>query len=138
MNRRVIVCLALVATGHVLMAQEPSTSPVAKPEVPAISLTVKPAAAPVPALKYQLLPDALDLEAGNAIVNYYRAFSPEWALARVRPGLDIKLDNWKGMPLADLPRQELRFLQGSDSLKEIDRAARRDQCDWQIRDRIAQ
>src|SRR5947209_11700103 len=53
-----------------------------EPELPVKKLTVSPAAAPVPALKYELLPELKDTTPGNAALLYYRAFSPEWHRSR--------------------------------------------------------
>ena len=56
-------------------------------ESPAIKLTVRPAAAPAPALKYLLLPELRDQTPGNAALLYQRAHSPEW-FANIRKWLD--------------------------------------------------
>src|SRR4051794_36716272 len=48
------------------------------PEIPVRKLTVSPAAAPEPALRYRLLPELRETSPGNAALLYYRAFAPDW------------------------------------------------------------
>jgi hypothetical protein len=71
-----------------------------------ISLTVRPMAAPKPALRYQLLPEIKELNPGNPIEGYLRCFSQQ--------GKD----------------QEEQF--GESALRQADWAARLDKPDWQI------
>jgi hypothetical protein len=109
------------------------------PSQPApIKLSIRPAAAPVPALKYQLLPQLLDQTPGNAALLYYRTFSPEWHSYRKDSKFYDKLDEWKQAPLHELPRKEADRLLADKSLKEADLAARREQCDWELTDRVRQ
>lgn len=93
-----------------------------------IELTVHPAAAPVPALKYRFLPGYLDRRAGNAAPVYCKAF-----LVMQSKKLDEKVLEWLGeTPLDKLPTKEVReVIQRYDYLYElIDIAATRDQCVW--------
>src|SRR2546423_30682 len=55
-----------------------AAAPPAPPEPAPAILNLVPAAEPVPALKYRLLPELRDQHSGNAALLYYRAFSPEW------------------------------------------------------------
>src|SRR5438874_10736420 len=64
------------------------------PAVPVTKLKIRPAAAPVPALKYRLLPEARDLKPGNAVILYYRSFSPEWQGNAKSPELWKNLEKW--------------------------------------------
>ena len=41
-------------------------------------MTLRPASAPTPVLKYQLLPELKDQTPGNAALLYYRGFAPDW------------------------------------------------------------
>src|SRR5687768_15636511 len=43
-----------------------------------VKMTLYPAAAPIPALRYTLLPQARDLRPGNAALLYQRAHSGDW------------------------------------------------------------
>src|SRR5262249_55553557 len=67
MNRRLAALVVLLAIAAPATAQPP-------PEP--VRLTLRPAAAPSPALKYELLPELKDQSPGNAALVYYRAFSP--------------------------------------------------------------
>jgi hypothetical protein len=102
-----------------------------------IKLMIHPAAAPAPALKYQLLPDVRDLTPGNAALGYYRALSFRGEMPHA-PGMGDKEYNWLSVPLKDFPREEARkFLHDyRHLLREVERAARCDRCDWQLLTRI--
>src|SRR5262245_4875183 len=99
-----------------------------------IKLTLKPTAAPTPALKYRLLPEARDLQPGNSAQLYYRAFSPEWTFFR-RPEFSKKIDAWSEDP-RKVPTADLSFVLNANVLKELDLAARREYCDWEMSPRI--
>jgi hypothetical protein len=101
-----------------------------------IRLEVSPAAAPIPALKYLLLPELKDLSPGNAATGYFRAFSPEWLTHRRDPEFYQKMERWQEAALLDLPRAELEWLKDYKPLRELAIAARREQCDWQMTDRL--
>jgi hypothetical protein len=127
---RRIVWTALLVTAGPAAAQPP--------ELPVTKLTVTPAAAPMPALKYELLPELRETTPGNAVTLYYRAFAPEWwhnvagnkvLLEKVNDALDKPAADVKAM-------SELRFIRDWMMLKEADRAARRAYCDWEMTPRI--
>ena len=48
--------------------------PESRPGVTTVRMSVQPTAAPKPALKYQLLPEVRELQAGNAAHWYFRCF----------------------------------------------------------------
>src|SRR5262249_711350 len=74
-----------------------------------------------------------DLKPGNAVVLYYRSFSPEWQTHLKNIKLWDLLDKWE----ADrAPPKVLRFVLLDNSLKEIDQGARRAFCDWEMLDRL--
>jgi hypothetical protein len=101
-----------------------------------IRLTIHPAAAPSPALKFRLLPNVLDLKPGNGALLYYRAFSPDWFSWRNQPGIQDKIVDALKTPLKDLPRKDLDWVLRSHQLKEFDLAARREHCDWALLERL--
>lgn len=110
--------------------------------VPVTRLTVNAAPAPVPALRYRLLPELRDLTPGNAVVLYYRAFSPEW-ITTVRTNrtlieaMNAALDPAQGKTPADVRSDPaLAFVRTMPALKEVDRAARRAYVDWELAPRI--
>jgi hypothetical protein len=103
---------------------------------PPIPLVVQPAAAPTPALKYRLLPEVRDTKPGNAAQFYYRAFSPEWYGMLRDNKLSTKLYEVSAAPLKDVPRDEVGFIDNWSMLKEVDRAARLQSCDWDLTERL--
>jgi hypothetical protein len=97
-------------------------------------LTIEPAPAPVPALRYRLLPELRERTPGNGAVLYYRSFSPEWMVHR-RPEVNKLIIAWlddKTQP----PDIQLRWVLDSKQLKEVDRAARREYCEWEQTPRL--
>jgi hypothetical protein len=99
-----------------------------------IRLTLHPAAAPRPALKYRLLPELLEMKAGNPIQGYMKCmmeqrkfFFDEEAIRRREMLL--------AMPLKELNAQELKE-DGQYVLALADAAARLDNPDWQTLERL--
>lgn len=94
------------------------------------AVTVTPAAAPVPALKYRLFPLTSDRKDGNAVPIYLR-FAHE-RLDATRKRLEEKPEEWNKLPLEKLPLGEVKeFLQGySYHLRQLDLGARRKSADW--------
>jgi hypothetical protein len=95
-----------------------------------------PAPAPEPVLKYQMLPELQDHTPGNAALLYYRAFSPEWSSQIRKPGMSDKVVKAAQTPLKSFPREEMRWLENFHGLREVDRAARRQYCDWEMTERL--
>jgi hypothetical protein len=107
------------------------------PEIPVHKLTVSPAAAPVPALRYTLLPDLRDTTPGNAAMLYYRAFSPDWHGIRANKELQQTINDALDKSPAEVKAlSDLHFIRDWNMLKEVDRAARRTYCDWELTPRI--
>ena len=102
------------------------------PAAPPTKLAVRPAAPPEPALKYALLPEVIDLTPGNAALLYQRSHSPEWLGYRRDKDYYKKVEDWLKMPLKDLPRDQVLGYVRSGMLREVDLAARREQCDWEM------
>ena len=77
---RVTVCPKLEVGGLTarLVAGVSAARAQPRPALGPIKLTLSPAAEPVPALRYLLLPELSEQTPGNAAQVYYRAFSPEW------------------------------------------------------------
>jgi hypothetical protein len=126
----------LVASGR---AQSPSYEEAAAgspipPKATVVKLTLHPAAAPVPALKYQLLPEVRDLKPGNAALLYQRAHSQEWWGNFFRAGQAEKMGEYLEMPLRKMPREKIVLL--TAPLREMDLAARREYCDWEMTPRV--
>jgi hypothetical protein len=98
---------------------------------PPIKLELHPAAAPVPALRYRLLPPVWDLHRGNAALIYSK-------LAISLHGKEFdsrqeRLSKWLEMPADDLPLDELRAaVDWQYFFDEVDLAAHCTECDWQL------
>jgi hypothetical protein len=111
----------------------------AQQPVPVIRLALSPRAEPVPALKYPLLPPLRERHSGNALLLYYRAFSPEWQAHRRTPHFLEKVSDANEKPLRDLAPDDVKSLArgySSAILTEVDRGARRSYCDWEMDQRI--
>ena len=103
-----------------------------------VVLKLHPAATPSPAMKHYLLPQARELQPGNAAVFYQRAHSPEWFRSLDRIPLFSKMHEWVGaVPIGQLPEKDVRqLLQLTGVFKELDVAARCESCDWQMHIRL--
>src|SRR5262245_40608332 len=122
MTRRAL-CLALVLAGAV-------TAGAQAPEAPR-KLTLHPAAAPTPALKYVLLPDLADMQPGNAALLYQRAHNFEWWTNLRRQPHYFEIGDWLDRPLKEV-RDKIPLGRDFIALKEVDIAARRESCDWEM------
>jgi hypothetical protein len=122
--RRPLAVLAL------LVATAPAAAQPQPPEP--IKLTLSPAGESSPALKFLLLPELSEQTPGNAVVEYYRAFSPEWwANVRKRDVME-KVEKVLTTPLAELKDSDVKWLMTLKALREVDRGARRAYCDWEM------
>jgi hypothetical protein len=101
-----------------------------EPTETVIRLTVQPAAEPRPALRYQLLPDLTEMEPGNAIQGYMKAFAEQHNVFVNKESRE-RQEQWLSMPLKDLPLKEIRNF-GGVALRQADYAARLEQADWQM------
>jgi hypothetical protein len=124
--KRLLSVLALAVLAAAAPAQPPGP----------IKLELTPAAAPVPALKYLLLPELSEQTPGNAALLYYRAFSPEWWTGVRQRGVREKVEKAQDAPVAGLKNSDLRWLMNFKALGEVDRAARRAYCDWELTPRL--
>jgi hypothetical protein len=95
-----------------------------------IRLTVQPAPAPKPALRYLLLPELKEMQPGNPCHNYLKCFMEAQKFFYDKEAFQRR-DKLLAMPLKELPAQELQNYGGSH-LKQADYAARLENPDWQI------
>jgi hypothetical protein len=94
-----------------------------------VRLTVRPMAAPKPALKYQLLPEVRELNPGNPAQNYLKCFAEQRTFFYSKESVAQRA-RYLSLPLAELPAEQLRQYGGS-ALRQADWAARLDALDWQ-------
>ncbi len=96
------------------------------------TLSLVPAAEPVPAMSYRLLPRYLDQKTGNAALLYYSAA----ALCPDGDSEDIheKISNWRDLPVDQLERKEVEKALSSFSscFHLIKLAAQRTYCQWEM------
>jgi hypothetical protein len=117
--------MALALAGQ-LWAQQ-ATGPLS------FKLSVAPAAAPTPAMKYALMPELTDTTPGNAVTKYYKSFSLEWwsTIHRQQMKWHEDCDKAQEAPLDQMPA-EYSFVKNWKMLREVDEGARRDHCDWEL------
>ncbi len=123
--------LAVVLAGSVAAQPEP---------IPAKKLTISPAVAPRPALKYTLLPEARDRTPGNAALGYFRTFAarPTAPNRDAAQAAETAFEKWHETPVADLPVADIRkYLDAYSTLfRELDKAVVCERCDWEMGPRI--
>ena len=123
-----IAILAFLVASKSALAQDDEKPPIHK-------IVAKPAAEPVPALRYQLLPTLLELKPGNAAPLYFKVLVPRNSSRSKDDGKRAQLiSDWMSTPLDQLPRGEVRNTLSRDSydLDQVAMAARRDHCDWEL------
>jgi len=123
-----IAILAVLVASKSALAQDDEKPPIHK-------IVAKPAAEPVPALRYQLLPTLLELKPGNAAPLYFKVLVPRNSSRSKDDGKRAQLiSDWMSTPLDQLPRDEVRNTLSRDSydLDQVAMAARRDHCDWEL------
>jgi len=123
---RALLCFAAVAVFVVPCRADQPTTP---PET-LIRLSVTPAPAPKPSLRYRLLPELKEMNPGNPIQNYMKCMMEQQKFLFDKAAFEHR-EKLLVMPLRELPAQELREY-GRFALSEVDRAARLDNPDWQI------
>jgi DNA-binding CsgD family transcriptional regulator len=106
--------------------------------VHSIPLTLHPAAAPIPALKYPLLPELRDTTTGNAVTHYRQAFKNMKQDAPPSRDWYPAIDQWMAVSLKDFPREEAsQFLkQCETTFQEVDAGARTENCDWGLTEEL--
>lgn len=141
--RRTFALFALVSAMGPLAAPAPAQSP---PASPPTVITLWPAAAPRPALKYRLVPESRTLVPGNAALFYHRAIqmvletrtrsadAPKKEPGMHSESIDERISRWGTVPLDEFPRDEAR--KGLEPfqrvLNEIELGAIRSTCDWEF------
>jgi hypothetical protein len=139
--KRTMALLLLVTT---LWPSGASAQPPPGPQTTV--MTLRPAAEPVPALKYRLVPEHIKLMPGNAAIFYHRGITlmkeAYWWLRaeeKARPGafpdsLDrLAHGTWLNCPIGEIPRDKARkYLEPfQNALKEVELGALRSTCEWE-------
>jgi hypothetical protein len=129
MLRRVFVCALILTWAGASRADDN-----AAPNETVIRFTVGPSKAPIPALRYQLLPEIREITPGNAVLGYMLCFAEQNTFWFSKEARDNR-EKWQTAPLADLKTPEVRkfgYGPGSGPLHRADVAARMDKADWQV------
>jgi hypothetical protein len=106
--------------------------------VHSIPLTLHPAAAPSPALKYALLPELRDTIPGNAVTHYRQGLKIMKRDVPPQSEWYQIVDKWLAAPLKDFPREEVgAFLkQCETTFQEVEAGARSENCDWGLTEEL--
>lgn len=117
------------------------------PPPPPIVIVIRPAAEPVPALKYRIVPERRELIPGNAAIFYHRAIllfsSRKLSPPAPTPGqkaptsVEETIYHWSTVPFREIPLDEARAVLASfaTTLHEVDLGAIRQTCDWEFEHR---
>jgi hypothetical protein len=113
---------------------QPPQPPAPAEQTTLIRLATSPRLPKTHALKYQLVPDALDLTPGNAATIWMRAGR---SAATTTPKMLERESKWLGpadTPLKDFPKADVREFLGkyTATLRLADEAARKSHCDWEL------
>ena len=128
MKRLSALILCLVPTGLA------SAAPAGKDRQ--VLLDVQPAAAPVPALKYQLLPEVAEMNPGNAVPAYLKCFAEQNSFFFSKESVEER-ERLLKCPLTDIKPGSLKGYGGS-ALKQADHAARLEYADWNLLPQLRQ
>jgi hypothetical protein len=134
-RRQVLIAIGVLGIVASVPGSIPAAGGASRDETPTVELTLSPAAEPVPALKYWLVPPLGERKRGNAALAYYRAVVEYEQFERAHQKfVGPELDALREMPLDQLPQNEVAAkLERFDSIdKELERASLRDRCEWEI------
>src|SRR5215213_12018117 len=123
MNRLSGLSFCLLVTAAASAAPDPAKD---QPRL----LDVEPAAAPVPALKYQLLPEVAEMNPGNAVPAYLKCFAEQHRFFFQKEPSEER-ERLQKVPLTDIKPGQLTGYGGS-ALRQADHAARLEYADWNI------
>ncbi len=123
--------------------QPPARNPYSPNQPQEFRLTLSPAAEPVPALKYELLPSSLERTPGNGATNYYRAIlHAQDVIGRAsqpeREKYGQHYGEWIDKPLHELSKEEKQEMEKwvgyyRQALAETRVATYREECRFNLR-----
>jgi len=123
MNRLSALMVCLAWAGLATAAPGPGNDRV-------VTLDVQSAPAPVPALKYQLLPEVAELNPGNAVPAYLKCFAEQHQFFFQKEAAEERERVLNG-PLSDIKPGSLKDY-GRYALRQADFAARLEYVDWNL------
>ena len=99
-------------------------------KIPTVKIVLYPAAEPVPALKYQLLPPMIERRSGNAAVLYGKVTAEQNRFFGDQK-LQEKITEWLEVPFDKFPKEQIRK-EFKPPLYFLKMAARCESCDWDL------
>lgn len=141
------VCAILAWSLSVHAAPFPQNPPTVRPADSPIEITLRPAGAPVPALKYRLVPEGRQQIHGNAAIFYHRAClmlisergsrmaDSLRASGEIPSAHEDPISKWTSVPIREIPLADAsevlrkRFV---TILNEVEQGASRDTCNWEF------
>ncbi|MHC4398448.1 MAG: hypothetical protein ACYTG0_02075 [Planctomycetota bacterium] len=130
-----VLAAASRAPGQVISSlASDSPSPKRDEDDKTVRLVLHPAAEPRPALKYQLLPEFLDMRPGNAAVHYGKVTAEQIAFFSDRE-LQDKIAEFADAPLEELRGDDVPGVLRSSNwpvFRFLYLGARCETCDWQL------
>ena len=135
-GRFTALIIAVLATAGLARAQEEAPT--------VVPIVLRPAMAPVPALKYRLLPERHTLIPGNAAIFYHRAVEIVVDPRRSAPPRGGKdqadfpdgqtISDWISGPSSGIPLERAHqwLDRNSRALHEVELGTRRQFCDWEF------
>ena len=130
-----ISCLGFITTILFGLSAAARDLPIPTPEIHRI--TLHPSATTQPALRYRLLPEALDLTPGNAATHYLTASSKQ----EMAPESDAvykkfceESDKWFGVDSKKFDREVARKMlsEFQSPLRHLELGARQEECRWEL------
>jgi hypothetical protein len=132
MNSRSYHCLfawfcamAALAVGSTAFCDEPAD------QMKPVKITLHPQAAPVPSLKYRLLPDRLSQQRGNAAVHYGKVTAEETSVFGNEKLLE-QIADWQETPLEELRGGKVNLPTQTAIEASLRRGALCTECDCQL------
>jgi hypothetical protein len=134
----------LLALSALVFLETAGMAPAQEERPVVVPIVLRPAPAPIPSLKYRILPERSSLVQGNAAIFYHRAIEMVLEARRLsspaeRKGQPAATDDhaaveWISGPLASIPLDRAhRWLdQHTSALHEVELGARRRSCDWEF------
>ena len=123
--------VALVAALVVVPTSPAQPAPQPKDGKFVIVASVSPAAIPIRALKYQLLPELRDQQPGNQVQAFYKCFMEQHSFYHDKREIENR-EKWSTAPLAELANEKALIGYGGAGLRQADYAARLESVDWAI------
>jgi hypothetical protein len=101
-----------------------------------VTLDVQPAAAPIPAMRYTLLPEVAEMNPGNAVPAYLKCYAEQNNFFFSKEAVEER-ERLRQCPLTDIKPGQLKGY-GGHALRQADHAARLEYADWNILPQIRQ